>query len=107
MWTPVPKGYHATINLTRRYIMVTLSRTIGQHLKKKGQPIATPMLGEIKARRREGFHNRLASAVWKMSFQLGFWSPSGFSESQQLEFRHSSVLTAREKVRLEADLKAL
>jgi hypothetical protein len=65
MWAPVPKGYHTTIKLTRRYIMVTLSQT-------KGQPIATPVLGEIKARRREGFHNRLVSAVWKMSFQLGF-----------------------------------
>jgi hypothetical protein len=80
--------------------MVTLSQT-------KGQPIATPVLGEIKARRREGFHNRLVNAVWKMSFQLGFWSPSGFADSQQLQFRHSSVLTAREKVRLEADLKGL
>jgi hypothetical protein len=100
MWAPVPKGYHTTIKLTRRYIMVTLSQT-------KGQPIATPVLGEIKARRREGFHNRLVSAVWKMSFQLGFWSPSGFADSQQLQFRHSSVLTAREKVRLEADLKGL
>jgi hypothetical protein len=101
MWAPVPKGYHTTIKLTRRYIMVTLSQT-------KGQPIvATPVLGEIKARRREGFHNRLVSAVWKMSFHLGFWSPSGFSDSQQLQFQHSSVLTAREKVRLEADLKGL
>ena len=80
--------------------MVTLSQT-------KGQPIATPVLGEIKARMREGFHNRLASAVWKMSFQLGFWSPSGFADSQQLQFRHPSVLTAREKARLEADLKGL
>jgi hypothetical protein len=57
--------------------MVTLTRTLGQYLKNKGQPIATPMLGEIKARRREGFHNRLASVIWK------------------------------EKVRLEADLKGL
>ena len=65
--------------------MVTLSRTIGQYLKNKEQPIATPMLGEIKARRREGFHNRLLSALWKMSFQLGFWPLSGFSDSQQLE----------------------
>jgi hypothetical protein len=87
--------------------MITLTQTIRQYLKTKGQPIATPVLGEIKARRREGFHNRLVSAVWKMSFQLGFWSPSGFAESQQLQFRHSSVLTAREKVRLEADLKGL
>ncbi len=80
--------------------MVTLSRT-------KGQPIATPVLGEIQARRREGFHNRLASALWKMSFQLGFWSPSGLAHFQQLEVRHSNGLTAREKVRLEADLKGL
>jgi hypothetical protein len=87
--------------------MVTLTRTIGQYLKNKGQPVASPMLGEIKARRREGFHNRLLSAVWKMSFQLGFWSPSGFADSQQLQFQHSSALTAREKVRLEADLKGL
>jgi hypothetical protein len=65
--------------------MVTLSRTISQYLKNKEQPIATPMLGEIKARRREGFHNRLLSALWKMSFQLGFWPLSGFSDSQQLE----------------------
>jgi hypothetical protein len=79
--------------------MVTLSRTVGQYLKNKKQPIAIPAL--------EGFHNRLASAVWKMSFQLGFWSLPGFSDSQQLEFRHSSVLTAREKTRLEADLKGL
>jgi hypothetical protein len=57
--------------------MVTLTRALGQYLKNKGQPIATPMLGEIKARRREGFHNRLASVIWK------------------------------EKVRLEADLKGL
>ena len=87
--------------------MVTLTRTIGQYLKNKGQPVASPMLGEIKARRREGFHNRPASAAWKMSFQLGFWSPSGFADSQQLQFQHSSALTAREKVRLEADLKGL
>jgi hypothetical protein len=87
--------------------MVTLTRTLGQYLKNKGQPIATPMLEEIKARRREDLHNRLASIVWKMSFQLGFWSPSGFSDSQQLEFRHSNVLTARGKFRLEADLKGL
>jgi hypothetical protein len=53
--------------------MVTLSWTIGQYLKNKGQPVATPMLGEIKVREeKEGFHNRLASAVWKMCFQLGF-----------------------------------
>ena len=87
--------------------MVTLTRTLSQYLKNKGHPIATPLLGEIKARRREGFHNRLLSAVWKMSFQLGFWSPSGFADSQQLQFQHSSALTAREKVRLEADLKGL
>ena len=88
--------------------MVTLSWTIGQYLKNKGQPVATPMLGEIKVRKeKEGFHNRLAHAFWKMSFQLGFWPLSGFSDSQQLEFRHSSVLTAREKVRLEADLNGL
>ncbi len=87
--------------------MVTLTRTISQYLKNKGQPIATPALGEIKTRRKEGFRNRLASVLWKGSFQLGFWSPSGFSDSQQLEFRHSNVLTAREKVRLEADLKGL
>jgi hypothetical protein len=100
MWVPVSQGYHTPIKLTRRYIMVTLSQT-------KEQPIATPVLGEIKARRREGFHNRLASMVWKMSFQLGFWSSSGFADSQQLQFQHSSALTAREKVRLEADLKGL
>jgi hypothetical protein len=87
--------------------MVTLTRTIDQYLKNKGQPIATPTLGEIKTRRKEGFRNRLASALWKGSFQLGFWSPSGLAHSQQLEFRHSNVLTAREKVRLEADLKGL
>jgi hypothetical protein len=87
--------------------MVTLTRTISQYLKNKEQPIATPALREIKTRRKEGFRNRLASAVWKMSFQLGFWSPSGLAHFQQLEFRHSNVLTAREKVRLEADLKGL
>jgi hypothetical protein len=87
--------------------MVTLTRTISQYLKNKGQPIATPALGEIKTRRKEGFRNRLASAVWKMSFQLSFWSPSGLADFQQLEFRHSNVLTAREEVRLEADLKGL
>jgi hypothetical protein len=103
----VLKGYHTAIKLTRRYIMVSLSRTIGRYSKDKVQPIATPVLGEIKARRREGFHNRLLSAVWKMSFQLGFWSPSGFADSQQPQLQHSSVLTAREKVRLEADLKGL
>jgi hypothetical protein len=92
----------------RRYIMVTLSRTIGQYLKNKEQPIATPALGEIKVRKeKEGFHNRLAHALWKMSFQLGFWPLSGFSDSQQLEFRHSNALTPREKARLEADLKGL
>jgi hypothetical protein len=101
MWLPVPKGYHTTIKLTRRYIMVTLSRT-------KGQPIATPALGEIKVRKKkEGFHNRLAHALWKMSFQLGFWPPPGFSDSRQLEFRHANALTPREKARLEADLKGL
>jgi hypothetical protein len=101
MWAPGPKGYHTTIKLTRKDIMVTLSQT-------KGQPIATPVLGEIKARKeKEGFHNRLAYALWKMSFQLGFWPAPGFSDSQQLEFRHSSVLTAREKVHLDADLKGL
>jgi hypothetical protein len=62
---------------------------------------------KIKTRRKEGFRNRLASALWKGSFQLGFWSPSGLAHFQQLEFRHSNVLTAREKVRLEADLKGL
>jgi hypothetical protein len=87
--------------------MVTLTRTIGQYLKNRGQPIATPTLREIKTRRKEGFRNRLASALWKGSFQLGFWSPSGFAHFQLLEFRHSNVLTAREKVRLEADLKGL
>jgi hypothetical protein len=87
--------------------MVTLTRTIGQYLKNKGQPIATPALGEIKIRRKEGFRNRLVSALWKGSFQLGFWSPSGLAHFQQLEFRHSNVLTTREKVRLEADLKGL
>jgi hypothetical protein len=107
MWEPVPKGYHATIKLTRRCIMVTLTRTIGQYLKNKGQPIATPALGGIKTRSKEGFHNRLASALWKGSFQLGFWSPSGLSDSQQPEFRYSSFLTGREKARLEADLKGL
>ena len=66
--------------------MVTLSRTIGQYLKNKEQPITTPALGEIKVRKeKEGFHNRLLSALWKMSFQLGFWPLSGFSDSQQLE----------------------
>ena len=87
--------------------MVTLTRTIGQYLRNKGQPIATPALGEIETRRKEGFRNRLASALWKGSFQLRFWSPSGLAHFQQLEFRHSNVLTAREKVRLEADLKGL
>jgi hypothetical protein len=87
--------------------MVTLTRTIDQYLKNKRQPIATPTLGEIKTRRKAGFRNRLASTLWKGSFQLGFWSPSGLAHFQQLEFRHSSVLTAREKVRLEADLKGL
>jgi hypothetical protein len=82
--------------------MVTLTWTIGQYLKNKGQPITTPALGEIKTRRKGGFRNRLASALWKGSFQLGFWSPSGLAH-----FRHSNVLTAREKVRLEADLKGL
>ena len=87
--------------------MVTLTRTIGQYLKKRGQPIATPALEEIKTRRKEGFRNRLASTLWKRSFQLGFWSPSDLAHFQQLELRHSNVLTAREKVRLEADLKGL
>jgi hypothetical protein len=87
--------------------MVTLTRAIGQYLKNRGQPIATPALGEIKTRRKGGFRNRLASILWKGSFQLGFWSPSALAPFQQLELRHSNVLTAREKVRLEADLKGL
>jgi hypothetical protein len=87
--------------------MVTLTQTISQYLKDKGQPIATPAPGEIEARRKAGFHNRLARALWRGSFHPGIWSPSGLADSQQLEFQHSSVLTTREKVRLEADLKGL
>ena len=87
--------------------MVTLTQIISQYLKDKGQPIATPTPGEIEARRKAGFHNWLACALWRGAFQLGFWSPSGLADSQQLEFRYSSVLTTREKARLEADLKGL
>jgi hypothetical protein len=107
MWALVPKGYHAAIKLIGRCIMVTLTRTIHQYLKNKGQPIATPALGGINTNRKEGFLNRLASALWKGSFQLGFWSPSGLSDSEQPEFRHSSVLTAREKAHIEANLRGL
>jgi hypothetical protein len=61
--------------------MVTLTRTLGQYLKNKGQPIATPMLGEIKARRREGFHNRLQALLGKC---LSSWASGHSLVSQTL-----------------------
>jgi hypothetical protein len=87
--------------------MATQTKTVKQYLKNKRQTIAVPTVAETKTRRMEGLFDRMEHALWRISFLGGFSSPISSSGVQQLEFRYSSTLTPKEKVRLEADLMGL
>jgi hypothetical protein len=88
--------------------MVTLTRTIGQYLKNKGQSTAIPAVPETKAQNvEEGLLGRAGHAFWRIALQWGIAPLPALSDCRQLEFLYSSTLTPKEKVRLEADLKGL
>jgi hypothetical protein len=83
-----------------RYIA---TQTIEQYLKNEKWPIAAKPEEQLEAG-TASFLNRVKDMLWRMTFGISF---SGFFLPLEPAFRHSKVLSLKEKTELEAPLMGL
>ena len=87
---------------TRTVEREVATQTVEQYLAHEGWPVAAETVAQ-PAERKASFFSRMADALWRAYFL----TPTGLFIPCDLPFRHSNILSHREKARLEADLMGL